>query len=348
VAIRAVARDRARASAVFRNSLGIKVAPAVGMVIALALLARWLRPEADVRLVCALLAISAVMRSYLLTIRGVLQGLEAFGWDAAVVLVDRVLLLVVSAIVLLRGGTLVALGWAFVGSRAIAVIGAFALTARKTGHPVPAFDDELWRELPRLALPLGAFLIVLNLYSYIDTVMLGVMSTDADTGLYNAAYRVYEGLSYAPAVISSVLLPRLSRAYVADRAQYAHAARRALAWTVGLAVILAVAIWAAAPLALSILFGSQFANAVRALRLLALGLVAVFPIWILHSVAISSSAERVLLRTTAIGVIVNVGVNLVLIPAAGRDGAAIATVVGEVVSLAVLAHGLRGALARPV
>lgn len=346
VAIRAVARDHASASDVFRNSLAIKLAPAAGMVIALTFIARWLRPEADVRLVCLLLAISAVMRSYLLTIRGVLQGLELFGWDALVVVLDRVLLLVISAVVLLRGGTLVALGWAFVGSRMVAVVAAFALSARKLGHPVPAFNPELWRELPRLALPLGAFLIVLNLYSYIDTVMLGVMSTDADTGLYNAAYRIYEGLSYAPAIISAVMLPRLSRAFLADRAGYVRLARGALAGAVALALVLAVTIWLVAPLALTGLFGHQYGAAVRALRLLALGLVVVFPIWILHSVAISSSATRVLLRTTAIGVIVNVGVNLVLIPTAHRDGAAVATVVGEVVSFGILLHGLRGALTR--
>ena len=69
--------------------------------------------------------------------------------------------------------------------------------------------DELARDplMQKKALPFGLFLVVLNLYSYVDAVMLGVMRTDVETGLYTAAYRVYEGLTYAPAVIAAVLTP---------------------------------------------------------------------------------------------------------------------------------------------
>jgi peptidoglycan biosynthesis protein MviN/MurJ (putative lipid II flippase) len=54
----------------------------------------------------------------------------------------------------------------------------------------------------------------------------------------------------------------------------------------------------------------------------------------------------VLLRTTAIGVIVNVAANLALIPAAGRNGAALATVVGEALSCVLLLRGLRTVMTR--
>ena len=53
------------------------------------------------------------------------------------------------------------------------------------------------------------------------------------------------------------------------------------------------------------------------------------------------------MRTTAIGVIVNVAANLFLIPAAGRDGAALATVLGETINVLLLLRGLRSALRRP-
>ncbi len=201
VGIRAVARDARKAADVFRNSIALKALPGVLMVAAIALLARWLRPDAETQWACFLLAISAVMRSYLLTIRGVLQGLEEFAWDAAVVLLDRVLLLAVSAAILLSGGGIVALCWGFVAARALALAGSLVIAGRRFSPLSPAFDRAMWTDLRRSAIALGTFLVVLNLYSYIDTVMLGILSTDADTGLYNAAYRVYEGLTYVPAIL---------------------------------------------------------------------------------------------------------------------------------------------------
>ena len=346
VAIRSVARERGSAGAVFRNSIALKFGPSVAMVIALTLIGRWAKSDPDVRIACALLAVSAVMRSYLLTIRGVLQGLERFSWDTAVVMLDRVLLLVFSAAVLFAGGRLVALGWAFVAARTVALSVAFLIARGHIGSLAPTFDAELWWDLGQRALPLGAFLILLNLYSYVDTVMLSVMTSDAETGLYNAAYRIYEGVTYGAAVLSAVLTPRLSAEFVRDRERFSSLARQGCWTAVAMAAVLGIVTAAIAPWALRILFGGPYAHAARTLQILAVGLVVVFPIWILQAIAIATSTESVLLRTTAIGVIVNVSANFLLIPAAGRDGAALATVIGEGVNVLLLLRGVGWTLTR--
>ena len=92
----------------------------------------------------------------------------------------------------------------------------------------------------------------------IDTVMLGILSTDADTGLYNAAYRVYEGLTYVPAILSAVLTPRLSREYVTDRGRHRALARLGLVSSVALAAAVAAVTWMVGGIGwLSLLFGAD-------------------------------------------------------------------------------------------
>ena len=344
VAIRSVARERDRAGAVFRNSIALKIVPSVAMVAVLTAIGAWAYSDRDVRALCALLAVSAVMRSYLLTIRGVLQGLERFSWDTAVVLLDRVLLLAFSAVALVAGGRLVALGWAFVAARTVALILAFAIARGHIGSLTPTFDLDLWRDLGQRALPLGAFLILLNLYSYVDAVMLGPMAGDVETGLYSAAYRIYEGAIYGAAVLSAVLTPRLSAEYVQDTRRFSSLARQGLFGSIATAAVLGLAIAAMAPWVLRLLFGEPYAHAGRTLQILCACLLVTFPIWILQAIAIATSTEGVLLRATAIGVIVNVVANLFLIPAAGRDGAALATVIGETISVLLLLRGLGWAL----
>jgi O-antigen/teichoic acid export membrane protein len=338
--IRAVARDRAQATTLLHLSLGIKLVWATVALLMLVVTATVLRPEWDVRLACYLLGGSFVLRSYMLTIRGVLQGLERFGWDSLVVVADRVLLLVFSAAALFGGMGLKGLVVAFVAARIVALLVAGAITQTRLGGIGVRFERHTWWELQTTALPLGVFLVVLNLYSYVDSVMLGVMRTDVETGLYTAAYRVYEGMSYAPSVIAAVLTPRLSGLFVTDRPQHRRLALAGLLGSVALGFLLAAVAYGFAAPIMTLLFGRPFVLAAAPLRILCLGLVFLFAIWVLHAVAISMGHERLLLKTGLTGLVVNVGLNLYVIPRYGANGAAFATVVGEGVSMLVLAAGL--------
>jgi O-antigen/teichoic acid export membrane protein len=340
VTIRAVARNKSQATALLQHTLAIKLLWAGGTMAVLVLTATVLRSQWDVRVACYLIGGSLVFRSYMLTIRGVLQGLEQFGWDSLIVLTDRGLMLAFGLTALWTGTGLRGLTVAFVLARATALALAGAVTHVQFGGVGLRYDREVWRDLHRTALPLGFFLVVLNLYSYVDGVMLGFMRTDAETGLYAAAYKIYEGLTYAPLAISTVLTPRLSRLFMADRSSHR---RLALAWIGGstlLGALVAVVAFVVAMPLLVFLFGSGFAGATSPFRILSVGLPVVFAIWILHAIAISVDRERLLLTTGLAGLAVNVGVNLFAIPRYGPDGAAVATVVGEIVSMAVLVTGL--------
>jgi len=341
VTIREVARDRSRAATVLHHTLGIKLLWTTVGLAALLVTATALRSEWDVRFACYLVGGALVARSFTFTIRGILQGLERFGWDSLVVLGDRGLLLVLGAAALLAGYGLLGLATAFVVARGAALVLGAWLTQAQLGGVRVRYDREAWRELQRSAVPFGLFLIVLNTYSYVDSVMLGVMKGDVETGIYNAAYKVYEGVGYLPGVIASVLTPRLSSLYVTDRKAHRQLVLGSLGGSVALALIVTAAGYVLAEPVITLLFGVNYAPAARPFRVLSLGLVFVFAIWTLHATAISANRERLLIRAALIGLVVNVAVNAYAIPRFGADGAAAATVIGEFVSLIVLVAGLR-------
>ncbi len=344
ITIRSIARDRSQAARLFHNSLALKAVTGTAMFCAMGALSYALSRDLALWHASLVMLGVAVLRSYLLTIRGVLQGLERFGNDCLVVVGDRVLVLVAVWLAMRAGSGLLGGATAFLVARLVAVGAALVLARRQAGGVRLSFDVALWRELQREALPIGMFLVVLNFYSYVDTLMLGVISTFGDTGLYGNAYRIYEGLSYAPAILSAVLTPRLSSLWSADRRGHHRLARQALAAALGLAIALAIPVWIFAQPILVLVFGPAAAEAVLALRLLLAGLGFVFVIWILHAVALSVFQERLLFSTTLIGAVVNASLNLFLIPRYGRNGAALATVLGEFLTLVLLLWGLRRAL----
>jgi O-antigen/teichoic acid export membrane protein len=162
VTIRAVARDKSQATALLHHTLGIKLVWTIGALAALVATATILRPEWDVRLACYLLGGSLVLRSYMLTIRGVLQGLERFGWDSLVVVADRAILLVFGVAVLVAGGGLRGLAIAFVAARGVALaLSAWMTHVRSAGSGCASTARSGASCRPRRCR--SVFLVVLNL-----------------------------------------------------------------------------------------------------------------------------------------------------------------------------------------
>ena len=343
VTVRAIARDPDRAPILLRHTLAIKLLWATGALMLLIVATNTLRKEPDVRMACYLIGGASIFRSYMLTIRGVLQGLERFGWESIVVIADRALLLTLGTYALWSGAGLRGLTIAFVAARGLALLLAAVITQMRLGGIALTYDRDAWRDLHLTALPLGFFLIVLNLYQYADGVMLGYFRNDAETGLYGAAFKVYEGLTYAATAISAVLTPRLSALFVSDRTRHRQISMGGVAGTAGIGALIAIVGFILALPLLTIPFGNAFAGAVPPFRILCAGLPIVFAIWILHATAISVDREKLLLQTGLIGLAVNVGLNLYLIPHYGPNGAAWATVAGELVSMLILIAGLRAA-----
>ncbi len=336
VTVRAVARDKAAADRLFRHVLGLKL---VWVAIGLALLvvaAPVLRPDPQIIRLCYLMGLSSAVRSYLLTARGLLQGLDRFDLEAAVVVADRLLLLAAGGTVLWAGYGVFGLAMAFVGARVAMLAAVTLLLGRVVGSVVPRFDRTAWRDLQTAALPLGFFMIALNLYTYIDMVILGVIGTDAETGWYAASYRVYEGLTYAPSILAAVLSPRLSYLFTHDRQVHRRLLMRSLLASVLLGIVLGgIAVWAARPILVT-LFGADYAPAVPPLQILAGGALFVFGTWILHAGAVSTNLDRRLLVTTVVGLSANVILNLIFIPRWRISGAAAATVIAEAITVVLL------------
>jgi Na+-driven multidrug efflux pump len=121
---------------------------------------------------------------------------------------------------------------------------------------------------------------------------------------------------------------------------------RGLAASAALGLLLGgIAVWTA-PSIVVILFGESYRPAAAPLRVLAGGSVLVFSTWILHAAAISINLDRRLFVTTAIGLSVNVALNILFIPAWGIRGAAWATVLAEAVTVAVLGAQVQQRLRR--
>ena len=278
-----------------------------------------------------LMAVGAILKSVKDGFRSTLLSHEYFGLDAISLLCERISLLILGTWVLFRGYGLMGLCWVFVLVRFFDLLIMMAIVRRNVCKVSLKLDPIFLKTMLISALPIGAYYITLNIYNYIDTVMLSVLRTDQEVGWYNASYKLYEGLMIVPVIVGTVFIPRLSQAYYKNQASLNPLITRGLKYIGFVSLLVAGNGYFLTHMLISFIYGIEYVQATRSLSVLLLGVIFAFTLNFLQAVLISVDKQVLLLRVAIGGLLCNVALNLILIPQYGYVGAALATVMVEAV-----------------
>jgi polysaccharide transporter, PST family len=179
-------------------------------------------------------------------------------------------------------------------------------------------------------------------YMRIDIVMLGLIAGDRQAGLYSVVVRLSEVWYFVPVAALAAVRPALTRLYEAGREHDYHrylsnfmAASAAMSYLAVLAILLGGG-WL-----LGLLFGSAFEESSPVLRIHILAAPFVFLGVAADPWFIDRQMGREIMKRSIAGTVVNVSLNVVLIPSFGASGAAIATLVSYAFSGVLLNAVLR-------
>lgn len=180
------------------------------------------------------------------------------------------------------------------------------------------------RDWARTSLPIAFVDFTVLAFGFVDVLLLSLFVSPAEVAIYFAATRILQFVAFVPYAASAATAQRFAEAH----ARGDHAALAALATrTARLAALGTVAVGAgvlaASPLLLA-LFGPGFAASVPLLAVLALGLAVQSAFGPGEDLLNMLGAERTCALVSLGALIAAVGLNLVLIPALGTLGAAIA------------------------
>lgn len=163
-----------------------------------------------------------------------------------------------------------------------------------------------------------------------DTILIGLLLSPMMVGLYNAAYKPVTVLLAMPTTYFLGLFPALSRAHAQDRDSFQLIATQSFRFAAVCAVPLGIgAYFLAAPI-INFLFGSAYANAAPVLRILGWSAVLVILRGTFRQSLNAAGRSGLDLRCASAAVLLNITLNLLLIPRYGIIGAASATLVSEV------------------
>lgn len=176
-----------------------------------------------------------------------------------------------------------------------------------------------------------------TVYTNLDTVMLGIMTTNTDVGLYNAAIKIKAVLVGIVTSLGAVLLPRAS--YYVEKGnleEFYNVSKKAVRFIFLAAVPMMVFFMIYAKPCIMLLSGTDFEGAVLPMQiimptLLFIGLSNLLGIQML----IPLGLEKIVLYSEIAGAVVDLLLNYILIPKYAAAGAATGTLVAEAVVLVV-------------
>lgn len=176
-----------------------------------------------------------------------------------------------------------------------------------------------------------ASVIAIELYTMVDTTMIGIMCDDSNVGYYTNAMKLVKLLIGVITAIGGVLLPRLSYYYV--RGLYEECSRivsKVFSIMLYLFLPCAIGLLLVSGQIMPLLFGGSFEPAVVTLRIASLLICTLgFSNLFGTQVLLTYGAEKKLLACTIAGAATNIALNAVLIPNFAQNGAAAASVASE-------------------
>lgn len=173
------------------------------------------------------------------------------------------------------------------------------------------------------------------IFSYTDTIFIGLFMTSTDVGIYRTALQLSTVGSFTTLAFQTVLFPRISSwAVQGQTAEIEKALGRACTYSLFLAIPACVGGWILGYYLLYYIYGASFTGGVTPLIFLLL--VQVVNIFMfLGTMSLNAlDCPKAAFRVTAVAAVVNVIFNIVLIPIWGITGAAVATLLAVGVNAA--------------
>lgn len=239
----------------------------------------------------------------------------------------------VKAFLILTEAPLVAFAWASLAEVALGAL--FLLVAYRFQNEDPKkwrVDWKVAKNLMTAGWPMLLSGLAVMIYMRIDQVMLGQMGSNQAVGLYTAASRLSEVWYFVPMAIVSSVMPSLVEAKELGENIYLRRFQVFFKIMVALALVIVIPVaFFARPLVVS-LYGPPFADAGPILAIQIWTAVFVFLGVAQGPWFVIEKLTKLSLQRTLGGAVVNVGLNLYLIPRFGALGAAMSSLFAQVVS----------------
>lgn len=168
-------------------------------------------------------------------------------------------------------------------------------------------------------------------YFQIDAVMLSVMKTDVEVGLYSAVYRLTLAVFMIPQIVFQVALPYIYQFSLENKEKFSRITHTIQKYLLAVAVPITIFFGLGAEPIIRLVFGKEYLPATIVMEIMCFVILIRFFTYSSAESITAINKQKIRAIIEGITAVLNVGLNLVLIPKYSYNGSAIATLISEFV-----------------
>ncbi len=262
-----------------------------------------------------------------------IRGLEKMEGETLIVTVLNVVLAILGFTILVLYPSAEALLIVYTASSAVATLVSIVLARKQIFQIRNSFQKNIAQEIFKNGWPIalaGAFgLLMLN----VDIIMLGLWRSASEIGLYAAGQKIVQVLYSVPALISIAIFPTTAAIIKTGDMEKEKVLNEKSMSAIFLFVIPLVVggILLGKPI-FSFVFGPEYIEGAVAFSLLLVNIFFIFPGVIIANLVLAHNQQGKMFKYVIAAALVNILLNIILIPKIGIVGAALATLVAQAIN----------------
>ncbi|ADC47374.1 polysaccharide biosynthesis protein [Methanobrevibacter ruminantium M1] len=290
-------------------------------------------------IVTLVFTIELIFMSMTTFLNGVFQAFEKVKYQAIGAILNSSFLLIGILITLGFDLGVISIAFAYTVAYSIYFSYMFLSYVKTFSRPHLELDTNFIREVIIKSIPFGLTNFFYSIYFSIDIVMLSYLAGDYATGLYKSAYNIINVFTTFFVVYQSVIFPVMSKFFKESQNLIKVSYELSVKYLLLIIIPISIGIFFYARPVVDLIYSNQYSLASTPVQIL---------IWTVSFLFVNGAAavllnaidkEKTVTKIYIIAAIFNVCLNLILIPRFSYDGAAIATVLSEIlITIITLYH----------
>jgi len=326
---REVSRDKSLANKYIGNTAIIKVILSFLTFGLIALVVYILGYPETTKNVVYLITFSVIFGAFTGIFNSIFQAFEKMEFMSLNIILNAVLMVTGVLIVIYFGLGIIALASIYFISSGIILFLTFFIYTWKFFLPKIHLDLNFWKPTIKEASFFGLSSILIVIYFYIDSIMLSIMVSNYAVGIYNAAYKLIFVLLFIPSVFLISIFPVMSQHYESSKKLLKIEYEKSIKYLFAIAMLIFINGYIFADKIILIIYGTIFTAAIFVLQALIFVVPLIFMTYLFGNVFGAINKQRIVTIVVCVSTLLNVGLNLILIPKFSYIGASIATVATE-------------------
>jgi len=333
ILIRDIARKKSRLKKYIENIAVLKMILSLITLAFIALTINLFKYPDETVWVVYIIALAVITNTFIHTIFSVFRAYEKMEFEA-IGLVLSSLLMLGGALIAINHGLNV-LGIAMVQFIVSIIILGYALLIFIRKYFIPKFQFDLLfcKRIISESWAFGLNTVFVVIIYWIDTVMLSVFKDNEEVGWYSAAYKLVFLLQFIAFAYSGALFPVMSKLFVTSKKEFRIVYEKSTKYLFIIAMPIGFGTTLLSKKIILLFFGKGYYPSILCLQILIWSLVIGFVTASINQLFITMNKQIISTWVLGICAVLNVILNMVLIPKYGIVGASIATTITGTIGL---------------